>query len=811
MFRNYLKTTLRSLARHKFFSAINIFGLAIGMSVCMCIIMLVADQLTYDRHNSKRDRIYRITTHYADQNGVIIDKQPNAASPMPLRQELLEKYTGVEQVVRIMRGFGNGWLEMENQNVNIPLAGFFADAEALAFFEYELQYGDAATALKEPYSVVLTRQAANKLFKEENPLGQTITVGEIGTYTVTGVLKETENKSHLVFEALASISTVSSSPDTGGSLSWYKGRLTDWTNYWNGWTYILTDAAQSRESVQANLDKIYAQHIGSITNPNTYRMKFGLQNLMSITPGPLTNNPVGPILPWFFIYFLGALALVILLTSCFNFTNLSIARSLTRAREIGIRKVTGAVRWQVFTQFLSEAIMVAFVALALSYMLLLILKPVILQLNFARMFRWDLESNTLVMAAFAAFAILVGVLAGFFPAVVLSGFQPVKVLKNFGNMKLFSRMGLRKTLLVAQFTLSLFFILSALVLYKQFNLFMGQSHGFNMENNIAIKLNNTSAQNLKNELARYNNITHVSATSHVPSAGMSYGTSLKHKLDDPDWINADYFLVDEDYLANMNLQLLAGRFFKAGATETNKDYVVINEQAVTKFNLGTPQDAIGQELIQEHDSLKRTIIGVVAGYHHRDLTQQIIPLTLLYDPTQYNVLQVSYLGTYEQAAASIEKAWATVNPDLKIDYKTVNSEVKKFYEIIFGDLVSVLAVIASLAVLISCLGLLGMATYTLETRIKEISIRKILGSGNGSLIVLLSKGFIVLLLISVAIAVPLAYLANNAWLQLIAYHTTFDASVIVAGVLILILFAIITIGSQAIRATFVNPVENLKE
>lgn len=803
MFRNYIKTAIRSLLHHKFFSAINIFGLTIGMSVCLGIIMLVADQLNYDRYNSKRDRIYRITTYGVDQNGVINDTQPNAASPLPLKQELLDNYTGIKQAVRVMRGFGNGWLELENQNVNIPLTGFFADAEVLSFFEYELQYGDEATALKEPYSVVLTRQAANKLFREENPVGQTIKVGNIGTYTVTGVLKTTENKSHIVFEGLASMSTVNSLPS--------KEMLTDWTNYWKCYTYILPDAEQSRESIQANLDKIYTEHIGSITDPNVYRMRFSLQALMGITPGPLTNNPVGPILPWFFIYFLGGLALVILLTSCFNFTNLSIARSLTRAREIGVRKVTGATRWQIFTQFLSESIMVAFVALLLGIVLLLFLKPVILQLNFAQLFHWDLESNWMVMLAFVLFAILVGVLAGLFPAVVLSGFQPVKVLKNFGNIKLFSRMGLRKTLLVAQFTLSLFFILSALVLYNQFNLFMGQSHGFNMENNIAVRLNNTSATNLKNELSRYNNITHVTASSHLPSAGVSYGTEMKHQVSDPQAIDLDYFLVDEDYLTNMNLTLLAGRFFKTGADSVNKEYIVINEQAVTKFNLGTPQDAIGQELIEERDSLKRTIIGVVAGYNHRDLTRQIEPMALLYDPNQFNVLQISYLGSYDQAVASIEKAWSVINPELKIDYKTVDSEVKRFYEIIFGDIVSVLTVIASLAVLISCLGLLGMATYTLETRIKEISIRKILGSDNKALIVLLSKGFVVLLLIATVIAVPLAFVANSFWLELIAYHTAFDVTVIIPGILILILFAIITIGSQTIRATFVNPVENLKE
>lgn len=802
MFRNYIKTALRSLLRHKFFSAINIFGLAVAMSICMGIIMLVADQINYDRYNSKRDRIYRITTHEVDQNGVITDNQANAASPMPLRQELLENYIGNEQVVRFMRGFGNGWVEFENQNVNIPLAGFFADPEVFEFFEYELLYGDPATALKEPYTVVLTRKAANKLFKDDNPIGQTIKVGDIGTYTVTGVLKETDRKSHIVFEALASISTVSSLPSSPV--------LAEWTNYWNGWTYVIAGHNQSAEAIQANLDKIFAMHIGSITNPGIYKMKFGLQPLMKITPGAITNNSIGPVLPWLFIYFLGGLALIILVTSCFNFTNLSIARSLTRAREIGIRKVTGAARWQIFVQFLSESIVVALLALIIAIGFLVLLKPLILQLNIARIFRWDLETNGMVLGVFIIFAGVVGILAGFFPAAVLSGFQPVKVLKNLGNMKLLSRIGLRKALLISQFTLSLFFILSVLVVYNQLNLFLKQDHGFNMEKNILIRLNNTSATNLKTELAKYNNISSSAASSHVPAAGTSYGNGFKRQLDEPEWTNMGYFYVDEDYLSNMNIKLLAGRFFTAEGKATNQDYIVINQRAVVQFNLGSPQDAIGQELILESDSTKRSIIGVISDYNHRDLTREINAMGLLYVPDQFNLLQVSYLGTYEEAANSIEKAWAQVNPDLKVDYKSIDSEIKMFYEIVFGDIVSVLTVIAGLAILISCLGLLGMATYTTETRIKEISIRKILGSSNASLVALLSKGFVTLLLISIGLAVPLAYFANNAWLQLIAYHTSFDVTTVLIGVLVLLVFGIITIGSQTIRATFVNPVQNLK-
>lgn len=804
MITNYLKIAIRSLLRHRFFSAINIFGLAVAMSIGMGIIMLVADQFEYDRYNSKRDRIYRIISTRVNTQGVDEGGQRQACSSMALRNELLEKYTGIEKVVRLKWGFGNHWLEFENQNVNIPLAGFYADPEIFDFFEYEFQYGDPVSALKEPYSVVLTRKAANKLFKEENPIGLTIKVGDIGTYTVTGVLKDNSKKSHIVFEALASMSTIQHLGTQNNS------ELEDFTNNFNHWTYILLEPGKSPTDVQQHLDKIYQEHIAVITNPEIQKMKFLLQSITDITPGPFMNNSIGPVLPLVFVYALGGLAIIILLTSCFNFTNLSIARSLTRAREIGVRKVTGAARWQIFVQFLSESIVVAMAALIIAFVLLLLVKPLILQLNFARIFRWDLESNIAVYSIFLLFAVVVGILAGFFPAIVLSGFQPVKVLKNISNLKVFSHMGVRKVLLVSQFTLSLFFILSVMVMHNQLNLFISKDHGFNMQNNIVVRLNSTDPQILKTELLKYSNLETVTAASHVAAAGPSYISGFKRSMDEKEWMILNHFMVDEDYLKNMEVNMVAGRFFMAEQEASNKDYIVINEEAVKKLQYGSPMNAVGQELIFQSDSTSKTIIGVVANYNHRDLTRTISPLVLMYDPAQFSLLQVRYSGSYENAAKSIEKAWAGVNPGLKIDYKEVESEIKYFYEIVFGDIAKILGVVAFLAILISCLGLLGMATYTTETRMKEISIRKVLGSGSTELVLLLSKGFLSVLALAIAIGVPATYFINNFWLELLAYHTTISLSVIFQGVLVLLLFGILTVGSQTIRATFVNPVNNLK-
>lgn len=811
MIRNYLKTAVRSLLRHRFFSLINVFGLAVAMALSMCIIMLVADQMIYDRYNTKADRIYRINSIPLGKNGEEWSEQSTTA--MPLRQALLDGYTGVEKAVRLKRGFGNMWLEIE-QNVNIPVAGYFADPEVLDMFEYELEYGDAATALVEPYSVVLTKQTARKLFKQENPVGESFKVGLEGPYKVTGILKETTHKTHIAFDALASFSTVQSlmaKARNKGLDGLMKDDSENWYALWSGWVYVQLEKGKKVEEIQAQLDEIAKKNTEGITNPDIQTgVKFTSQALLSITPGHVINNSIGPVLPWLFVYFFMGLAGVVLLTSCFNFTNLSIARSLTRAREIGVRKVTGAARWQIFVQFLSESVMVSVFSLVAALVLLIILQPLMMQLSFARMMRWDLEINYTVGITFLGFAVLVGLLAGFFPAVVLSGFQPVKVLKSLSTMKLFSGIRLRKSLLVAQFTFSLIFIISVVVVFNQLQLFLRADHGFAMTNRMIVSLNNTNYTALKTELAKSSRIENITVVSHIPAAGYSFGGDYKRNLDEKDWSDLNYYSVDEDYLSNMELSLKTGRFFNAEHGASNKNFIVINEAAVETFLFESAEDAIGQELYHREDSSRQVIIGVVKNYNHEMLMEKLAPMALIYKPDEFRLMQVKYNGTFEQAGSEVEAAWARVNPALKVDYKDFSAEVHKIYDIFFGDLVSVLTVISVLAIFISCLGLLGMATYTTETRIKEISIRKVLGSTDGALIYLLSKGFAVVLLIAILLAVPAAYFLNNLWLEQMAYHVTVDLPTVGLSVLALIVFGTITIGSQTWRAAYVKPVDNLK-
>ncbi|MEO5979625.1 MAG: ABC transporter permease [Chryseolinea sp.] len=805
MITNYFLIAFRNLKRYRFFSSINILGLAISMCVCMAVMMLVADQLMYDRYNTKRDRIFRIMSRQVDNNGVTAGGMDNASSPMTLRDELLDNYTGIEKVVRLKRGFGNNWMDIDGQDINIPVKGYFADPEVLDMFEYELEHGDPLTVLKNPFAVVLSHEAARKLFTEENPVGLTLKVNK-DLYTVTGVLKKSSNKSHIVFDALASMATVKSLEASHK----IKNESDNWFNFWEGWTYILANKDQSETELSSTLDKIYKQHIATSTNAEQYKAKFILQHLLDITPGVLVNNSIGPSMPWIIVYFLSGLAAIIMITSCFNFTNLSIARALTRAKEVGVRKVNGAGKSHILIQFLTESIFVAFISLLLAFFMVIAFKPIMLQLNFARMLQWDLQANYVIYGVFMLFAIIVGLLAGILPAALLSAFQPIKVLKKLSDVRLFSRLTLRRSLIVIQFTLSLIFILTIMLLYNQLDLFQSKDHGFSVSNNIVIRLNGTSAEKLKTSLSGLSSITSISAVSHLPATGESRGTAFKKEMSDGEWSEFSYFIADEDYLRTMKIKLIAGKYFASIDPASNRNFIVINEAAAKALHYDSPVDAIGQQLIYKADSTRKTIIGILADYNHQILFSEIKPLAIIYNPDECQYVHVKFTGNYHDVLKSVTKAWSSVNPDSKLDAQTLEEKITGVYDTLFGDLVNIVGVISFLAIFISCMGLMGMATYTTETRTKEISIRKVLGSENAQLVLLLSRGFLKLLSLAVLIGVPMAWLLNNIWLDMLPYRTSFDVKLIAIGVATMLILGGVTIASQTLRAVFINPVDNLR-
>ncbi|MEM6525452.1 MAG: ABC transporter permease [Bacteroidota bacterium] len=799
MLKNYLKVAVRSLLKNKSFSIINVFGLAISMSVCIVVIMLIADQVSYDRYNSKADKIYRINTERDDTNDLI---NIFATAPLPLADKLQSEYSSVKNAVRIRRGFGNSWIGI-GDDVNIPIGGFFVDPSFLDVFEYELEYGNPEVALSTPNSVVLTKKAAEKLFDVENPVGEFIKVGELGEYKVTGVLRPLSGKSHIVFEALASMSSVTNL-EADSTLS---STLNEWKNSTSGWVYLELNEKSTSSQVEQEIAEINKEIYANMEDRN-YR--FYLQGITAITPGPLLGNQIGPGLPYVFVYFLAGLALIIMLSACFNYTNLTIARSLTRAKEIGIRKVSGAFKRQIFSQFIWEAIVISLAALFFSFVFLIGLKPAFENLQFASLLNWKLDSTPMAYVASLVFSIAVGLSAGLFPAIMLSSFKPISVLGGLSNVKLFSKTGLRKALIVAQFTLSLVFIISTTLVYQQLDYMLGANYGFNKENILNVRLNNAPFESLKTELDNYSSVKNVAISSHIPASGITYNADTKLDLNNEESIDLAYFAVDEGYIENMGLTLLAGKNFEPQSQENAEKYVILNNTAIDEFDLISPKDAIG-ELIYVDDSIALQIIGIVADYNHQTMMSTIAPMALRYFPERFSLIQVAYsTGSRNQAMADVKTAWDKINPTYKLDIKDFDEELKSFYQLTFGDLVSVVGFIAFIAIIVSCLGLLGMATYTTETRLKEVCIRKVLGAPNDRIAVLLSKGFLVLLLVAVVLAVPLSYFLNSLWLNNIAYRVEISPVTILSSTLIILILGVLTIGSQVMKAAIANPVENLK-
>ncbi|MGK7389175.1 MAG: ABC transporter permease [Candidatus Cyclobacteriaceae bacterium M2_1C_046] len=801
MLKNYLAIALRNLSKNKLFSFINIFGLALSLSVCMIIIMVVIGQTNQDRHNPDREKIYRIGSRWIKEGQRSNDY---ATSPLPLAQKLENEYPGVESAVRIRRGFGNGWVKVE-RDLNIPVAGFYVDHNFLEFFKYDLSYGDINTALKEPYSTVLTEQTALKLFNRTDVVGEVLEVGDLGKYTITGIIKSPLPKSHMVFEALASTSTLPQLETQNE----FKGYLDSWDNYTAGWVYLKLDAEASEEQINSN----FAEIISSITpEENNGKYEFFLQPLTAINPGPLMNNAIGPMMPMIVVYFLGGLCLIIMLTAGFNYTNLSIAKSLTRAKEVGVRKVSGASRKQLFAQFIIESVVIVLLAFVLGMVLLVtFFKPAFEGLLFADVLEWGVSLNSTAIAACLAFTIVVGILVGLLPASLLSAFNPTQALKGLTGKKIISKVGLRKTLLVSQFALSLIFIITMVLVNKQFNLLTTSDYGFNAENVLTLRVKNDNYSKLKTAIAKYSSIENVAAASHIPSAGTTRGESIKRKLSD-EGRGVDYFVVDENYLDNLQISLVAGQNFPENITALEEErFVLINEKALEFYQFENAHAAINESLYLP-DSAEVKILGVVENYHHQPMMMDVGPLVLKHTPEKYNVLQIRYAaGNREQAEKDINAAYLSIYPNRNVQLEPLNAEIKEFYDILFGDLIKIFALFSTLAIVIASMGLLGMVTYTVQLKLKEVSIRKVLGATSPQLVMVLSRGFILLLGIGILIAVPVAYFLNDIWLQHIAVRVNMNVEVIALGIGIILLFGIITIGSQTLRASLLNPVKFLKD
>lgn len=817
MLKNYVLVALRNITRYKTFSFINIFGLALAMSVCLLVILMLADQSRYDRFNTKSDRIYRILTN---SPGV---GQPYATSSFPLANYLKANYPAVEDAVTLMPSVTGDAKAGEQVAV---MKGYFADPAFFKIFDFEMTAGNKGTALSQPRSVIISTEVAQRLFAGADPVGKTIefynrqlafpvesdNAGSApiawGSFTVTGIVDAAKYKSHLKFDVLMSSATMPSLVA--------EKKLDDLVNNWNWYfrpyTYVLLRDDKTVHDLQAALSDAVKRNEANIQEEYSKGLYFEPQALKDVQLG-LTGNDTNNRLPIQGFYLLGVLALIIMLSACLNYTSLSIARALTRAKEIGIRKVTGANKRSLIMQFLGESMIISVLALVMSIIFLLALRPAFKALWLNKHLKFELPFDGTAFLGFVAFALFVGIVAGMFPAFRMSSYQPINALKRQDTVR-GSRWSLRKVLTVSQFTMSLFFITTSVLIYNQFKHFMSFDYGLKTENVVNIGLQGLNYQKASNELMQVPGVVSISASDLVPATGESNGDALRKagQTSEDDFKSTWQICADENFIDNLGLTLIAGTTVPPSKDSTTM-HVIVNEEMARTFGYQQPSQLIGEAFETKWSKQNIIVSGVVKDFSYQLLinTSKPKPVMIFNKPDQFEYLNVKVSTTnIPELVSALENKWKGLDPLHPMTYEFYDDQLAGTHRAIL-DVVSILGFIAFLAIVIACLGLLGMATYMTERRKKEVGIRKVLGAADWGITLLLSKSFLKVLGISVLIGAPFSYFISNLWLELLPNRVAFGLGTVVLATSILLILGLITIGSQTIKASRTNPVETLKD
>jgi putative ABC transport system permease protein len=804
--KNYLKTAWRNLLRNKTFGFINIFGLAVSMSVCLLIILIINDQSSYDNFLSNHDRVYRVQTQGKSGEG-----KPTASSAFPLAAEL-RNYTGVQASATLFRNLGG---DLFYNNKTVSGDGYFADENLFKVLNYPLKEGNAVTALTQPRSLIISDALAKQLFNNESAVGKVVTlnhtgvVGNISTskgstfgqFIITGVLQKVPGKTSLPFTMLASLSSVNNL----ASDSLLQSPPHDWDNVWTSYTYVLLNPGKTKADLQNMLNRITSKQYPTSNGSNFI---FNATPLKDI-PGELVANDTTTALPNVILIFLAVLCFVIMLCACLNYTNLSVARSLTRVKEVGVRKVSGASRKQVFLQFIIESVFTSVLALLLAFVLLIAMQPFLKDLWLNQFFNFSFDYTAKTCITFFCFSLLVGLVAGILPAAYISFFNPIQIFHSLNAVKGFRGLTLRKILLTVQFIVSLIFVISAVLIYQQTKYIFNFDYGFNKDNVVNIKLYKPENYNhFVQAITLDKNVKAVSGCSTPPSSGTDNSMMVFLGGARKDSVQANFLDIDGKCLDVWDIPLIAGRSLPAIPADSTDRYVLVNQKMVSALGFPSADAAVGEQLsIGDHNV---QIVGVVKDFHYLDLTRSVGPLMLRNRKSEFGYATVRIAANNTSSTIQcLQNTWKKVNPDTKFDYVFFDDQLHQS-QAILSDAVSIIGYLSFLAVTISCLGLLGMALYTAETRRKEVGIRKVLGSGVMQIILLLSKNYIILLGVAILIATPVAYLLNNAWLQFFASRINIAPLILLASVGSLSIICLCIVGLQAWNVSRLNPVKSLR-
>ncbi len=795
MIKNYFKIAFRSLFRNRLYSLINISGLTLGIAFSSLLALYVLDELSYDSMHRNVDNIYRVVItddsggdirHYGSTQGSL-GPELKKTFPEVANAARLWKYTGQITFIHNGQRFGErGW--------------YMADDQFFNFFDFELISGDKASALSVPLSIILTESTARKYFGDSDPIGQTLHENRMGELIVTGVLKDLPPNSHLQFNMLVSMDEIDE----------------NWESYLNNWNRLgtYTYLMLNDDMIPDKLTEKFPSFLSGKMGEESSSLAMYLQSLRDvhfysagIEDG--TDENKGE-LKYIFIFV--AIGLFILLIAAINYVNLATARAMKRAREIGVRKVSGAQRKQLIFQFLSESTLIALISFFLAIGLVDLLMP-----SFQSVTQKDGIGTSFVEVLAIQFiiTIVIGFLSGIYPALYLSNLKPTIVLKGLSNQGKSGEL-FRRILVIAQFALSIFMIISTIVVYHQLDFIKQMDLGFNKDQIIVVDINHGNVrrkfETMKTEFLKHPNVFQVAASSRVPGEWKNITEIyIKNVLSPSDSLSSYYMCFDEDMISTYDFTLTTGSNF-SGYRSVDSTHVLLNESAVRL--LGIPDDPIGSKLrITRRPEMEFTVIGVLKDFNFQSLHSEISPLLIGYwnapirsiDYFSVRVSDVDMAKTIDYLT-EVHEQFDNGTP---IEYHFLDSQIELFYQneqragkiFLFG---------AFLVIFIACLGLFGLVSFMVQKRTKEIGIRKVLGASSGGLYLLISTSFLKQIVVAWLIAAPLAYLAMTSWLSLFTYNPGFNPLIIVVAGVAAIIVAMITVSYRSVSASFTNPAKTLK-
>lgn len=808
MLLNYFKIAFRALLKFKGYAFINLFGLALGLTSSVLILVYILDETSFDKFHAKRERIYRVGTDIVDIKSGNVNSSLEA-NGWPIGSLLEKDFPEVEKVVYLANA-SNFQINYEGKRFEERI--FYAGKEFFNMFDFPLVKGDPATALSKPNSIVISEAMEEKYFKGEDALGKTMTFSDTLLFEVTGVMRDIPQQSHMQFNILFSFATYET--------------LNTWFSYGDGWgninvrNYVLLKEGVDQEAFFTKAHNLYMDHVKDEMQNWGMNMYVGFEPLSDIYLRTKRGNGMGEVGSIERVYIVSGIGIFIILLACINFVNLATARSVYRAKEVGLRKVVGSTRAALIRQFLSEALMLTVFSFIVAIALIGLVLPLFNQL-LGKTYALSVLMDPIIVVGILVLILTVTVLSGYYPAWVMSSMRPAEVLK--GSLKTGQRgILLRRVLVVFQFMISAALIICTFVVVNQLDYMQNRDLGFSGHQVLVLDvdrvtdrggsgtLKGTSSDVFKNELKSLASIESVSFANAVPGRPGWVGQwAFAEDRTAEETISTEYMAIDDDYMKTLGLNLVAGRNFDVSRKTDIEDALIINELTAEKLGW-TPENAIGKRIDSPSKHPAGMVIGVVKDYHEFGLQKEIYPMAMDYNPgrARYFAIRFKTTGTAD-LVSNLEKLWKKYYDGYEFKYFFLDENFARQYQA-EQRLAKVFSVFSVVAIAIAMIGLVGLVSFMVVSRTKEIGIRKILGADILIITRLLSKEFFILVVLANVIACPLAWYLASQWLEEFAYRMTISPMLFVWTFLIAIGLTFVTVSYHTIKAAMSDPVKSLR-